>query len=136
MTNGLSEKPRALESILYGGLAVGILDACDALFFFGYIRGVRPANIFQYVASGILGPSSFQGGARTTALRVLLHFVVAFPLATIYYLASTMLPVLIRHAYVLGPLYGIAAHSVMTFVVDPVSATPPRVRYPLAVMLN
>lgn len=36
------ERPRALDTILYGGLAVGILDGLFALVFYGLMLGVKP----------------------------------------------------------------------------------------------
>lgn len=129
-------RPRALETILYGGLAVGILDFFDANIFFGLIRGAKPANIWKFVASGLIGQAAFSGGTKTVLLGIALHFVVAFILATIYYFASLGIPALIRQAMICGPVYGIVAHFVMTFVVTPLSAAPPRVSYPIPVMLN
>lgn len=128
-------RPRALDTILYGGLTVGVLDFFDANIFFG-LRGVRPAAIWRFVASGLLGRAAFSGGTKTVVLGIVLHFVVAFILATIYYLAALAIPALIRHAMIWGPLYGIAAHFVMTFIVTPLSAAPPRASYPIPVMLN
>ena len=80
-------RPRALYSILYGGLAVGVLDFLDAIIFFG-LRGSTPRGIFQYVASGLLGRAAFSGGTKTFALGLLLHFLNAFIFTTIYYFAS------------------------------------------------
>ncbi|HYX71332.1 MAG TPA: hypothetical protein VE732_01055, partial [Nitrososphaera sp.] len=84
----ISSRPRALNTILYGGLAVGILDGLFALIFYGLILGVQPMRIFQSVASGLLGRASFEGGVPTFLLGILLHFVVASCIAAVYYVAS------------------------------------------------
>ena len=42
------------RAILYGTLALGVLDLLDALIFFG-LRGVAPILIPQSIASGVLG---------------------------------------------------------------------------------
>ena len=128
-------RPRALETILYGGLVVGVLDFFDANIFFG-LRGAKPINIWKFVASGLIGRAAFIGGTKIVLLGIALHFVVAFILATIYYFASLGISALIRQAMIWGPIYGIVAHLVMTFVVTPLSAAPPRVSYPIPVMLN
>jgi hypothetical protein len=128
-------RPRAFDTIVYGGLIVGVLDFFDATIFFG-LRGSSTMSIFQFVASGLLGRSAFSGGYKTFLLGVLIHFINAFIIATIYYIASCGLPTLIRHPFIWGPLYGIVVHFVMTFVVTPLSAAPPRKTYPIAVMLN
>lgn len=127
-------KPRALDTILYGGLIVGVLDGLDALIFFG-LRGSKPASIFQYIASGLVGRSAFTGGWKTTLLGVLLHFLVAFILATIYYLLSLAFPILIRRAVLSGLVFGPIAHIVMFFIVTPLSAAP-RIPFRIAPFLN
>jgi hypothetical protein len=115
-------RPRACDTILYGGLAVGILDGLFALVFYGLILGAKPQRIFQSVASGLLGGASFEGGTRTFLLGILLHFVVALCIAAVYYAASLMLPVLIRRAVAAGLVYGMLAYLGMNYVVIPLSA--------------
>jgi len=116
------ERPRAFDTILYGGLAVGILDGLFALIYYGLILGARPMRIFQSVASGLLGKASYEGGMPTFLLGVLLHFVVATCIAAVYYAVSLKLPVLIRHAVLCGLIYGMIAYLGMNYVVIPLSA--------------
>jgi hypothetical protein len=116
------ERPRAFDTILYGGLIVGILDGLFALIFYGLILGVKPMRIFQSVASGLLGKASFEGGTPTFLLGILLHFVVASCIAAVYYLASLKLPVLIHRPVVCGLVYGMLAYLGMNYVVIPLSA--------------
>lgn len=118
----LPERPRAFDTILYGGLVVGILDGLFALIFYGLVLGVKPMRIFQSVASGLLGTSSYEGGIQTFLLGVLLHFVVASCIAAVYYLASLKLPILIHHAVICGLIYGLIAYLGMNYVVIPLSA--------------
>jgi len=115
-------RPRALDTILYGGLVVGILDGLFALVFYGLILGIKPMRIFQSVAAGLLGRASYEGGTQTFLLGILLHFVVATCIAAVYYLASLKLPVLIHHAVICGLIYGLIAYLVMNYVVIPLSA--------------
>jgi hypothetical protein len=114
--------PRALDTILLGGLTVGILDALDAVTFFGLYSKVGPTRIFQYVASGLLGRESFNGGVKTALLGLALHFLIAFILTAIYYLASLKLPMLVRRPVLWGMLYGVVAYFGMQYVVIPLSA--------------
>lgn len=120
--NTLAGRPRAFETIFYGGLIVGILDGLFALVFYGLILGAKPMRIFQSIASGLLGKASFDGGISTVALGILLHFVVASAIAAVYYAASSKLPVLIRRAVLCGLIYGMIAYLVMNYVVIPLSA--------------
>ena len=117
------QRPRAFDTIVYGGLVVGILDMLFAFTFYGLILGAPPLRIFQSVASGLLGrTAAYEGGVKTFVLGILLHFVVASCIATVYYLASRLLPVLIRHPVVSGLMYGMIAYLGMNYLVIPLSA--------------
>jgi len=115
--------PRAFNTILYGGLVVGLLDGLYAVVFNG-LKGVSPVRVFQFVASGLLGRASFSGGTKTALVGVLLHFVVAFIVAAVYYAVSLGLPMLIRRAILCGLLYGAMVYCVMNYLVLPLSAAP------------
>src|SRR5262249_1859863 len=118
-----------------GGLAVGALDALDAIVFFGLRNGVSPTRIFQSVASGLLGRSAFSGGGKVALLGLMLHFLIAFILATIYYFPTLKLPLLVHQPVMWGILYGIAVYFVMQYVVVPLSAATPG-RFAFAPFLN
>jgi hypothetical protein len=118
----IRERPRAFDTILYGGLVVGILDGLFALIFYGLILGAKPLRIFQSVAAGLLGKASFEGGMPTFLLGLLLHFVVALCIAAVYYAASLRLPMLLQHAVVCGLIYGLLAYLGMNYIVIPLSA--------------
>ena len=124
-----------LEAMIYGGLVVGALDLVDAFFFYGWIRGASPVRIFQSIAAGILGRASYQDGAASALLGLLIQFVNGFLIVSIYGLASRAIPALTRHPFILGALYGCGAHLVMFFVVVPLSrAGTPHSTWP--VMIN
>jgi hypothetical protein len=110
--------PRAL---LYGTLAVGVLDGADAAVFFG-LRGVSPVRVFQAIASGVLGRPAFAGGLGTAALGVTLHFFIAFAIVATYLAASRRIPILVRRPIACGILYGIGVYLMMNLVVVPLSA--------------
>jgi uncharacterized membrane protein YagU involved in acid resistance len=115
--------PRARDTILYGGLTVGLLDAIDACTFYG-ARGASPPQIARHVASGLLGASAFTGGAPTIALGIALHFAVAFAIATTFYLLGRRIPALVAHPVVSGLGFGVVAYFVMGHVVLPLSRVP------------
>jgi uncharacterized membrane protein YagU involved in acid resistance len=118
---GLTGTLSLTNSILYGTLVAGALDATDGVVFFG-VQGLNPIQVLQYIASGLLGQRSFQGGLATAGLGVLLHFGIAAVVAAIYVLASLKLPILRSQALVLGLLYGAAVYLVMNLIVLPMSA--------------
>lgn len=111
----------AVKVIVCGGLTVGILD-CAAASFNGIFKGISPAIVWQYVASGLLGKNSYNYGWKSTILGLLVHFFIAFSVTIIYYVASRRLPILVRRAFLSGTVYGIAVYFVMAYLVTPLSA--------------
>ncbi|PYS99423.1 MAG: hypothetical protein DMF63_12470 [Acidobacteria bacterium] len=117
------DRPRAFDTIVFGGLAIGILDFFDATLFFGLYSGVPFQRIWQSVSAGVLGTEAARAGAwNTAALGIFLHFVVAFCIATVYYFAARNIGFLIRRPVISGLIFGVLAHLVMKFVVVPLSA--------------
>lgn len=113
---------KLLQPILIGGLIAGVLDITYA-FVLSYIRSGRtPAFILQSVASGALGRDAYQGGAKTAALGLGFHFVIALAAAAVYVLASRVLPFLITQPVISGIIYGVCVYAVMNCVVLRVSA--------------
>ncbi len=114
------QPPRARETILYGGLTAGVLDAFDATLFFGSL-GAKPDRIAQHVASGLLGPASFEYGAASIVAGVVLHFCVALSIATTFWLLSQRIAAMSSHPVIAGLAFGTAAYFVMGHVVLPLS---------------
>ena len=71
---------------LHDGLTAGVLDILDA-FVMTVINGGTPTRVLHSIASGVLGPSAFEGGAATAALGLFLHFLIACGMAAAYWLA-------------------------------------------------
>jgi hypothetical protein len=116
----MPSRPSAARAILSGGLTAGTLDILDA-FAMWTPRGVSATRILQSIASGLLGPASFQGGMSTAALGLALHFFIACSAATTYYAVSRFLPLLVRRWVLCGMAFGICVYCVMNYVVLPLS---------------
>jgi hypothetical protein len=110
-----------VQAILLGGLVAGTLDAVDGVIAFG-TQGLSPIQVLQYIASGALGRSAFQGGLVTAALGAAFHFSIAWVAAAVFVLASRQLQVLKTHAVPAGMLYGAAVYVFMNYLVLPLSA--------------
>jgi hypothetical protein len=117
------EKSRAWRAILFAGLLAGTLDLTSAFIVTAFRSGSH-ARMLQSIASGLLGASSFTGGAQTAALGVMLHFVIAFIWTTIFYAASRRIKFLTAQPVVSGVLYGIMVYILMYYVIVSLSAAP------------
>ena len=109
------------KAISIAGLTCGAMDISAALVVYG-LMGSKPLRLLQGIAGGILGPRTYSGGTSTALLGLALHFVIAFGAATVFFLASRVVPLLLNHAVVSGVLYGIAVYFFMNRVVVQLSA--------------
>lgn len=115
-----------LQPIFLGGLIAGTLDICAA-FLTAWLRaGVGPVRVLHFVASGLIGPAAFEGGAKTALLGLALHFLIATTATIVFYLASRKLRFLVERPVHFGLLYGVAVYLFMNFVVLPLSRIPQR----------
>lgn len=121
-------------AILRAGALAGVLDIAAAFALSG-LRGVGPARVLRYIASGLLGAAALRGGAATAALGLLLHFVIATTAAAVYYAASRRIAVLAAHPVPSGLLYGVAVYFFMNLVVLPLSAVARRPFVPSPAMI-
>ena len=113
-------------AILAGGAIAGAIDITYAIGY-SYLRArVAPMTLLQYVASGLVGPDAFKGGAPIAGLGLALHFFIAFSAAAIYVAAAGALPVLTQKPLLCGVTYGILVFAFMNLVVIPLSRTQPR----------
>jgi hypothetical protein len=119
----------AVKTILLAGFVCGVLDGLSAIALTKALGG-STVRMFQGIARGLQGTAAFQQGANSALLGVALHFAIAFGAAAVYYVASRLLPVLVRRALLCGVLYGVVVHLFMTFVVIPLSAIGPRLFVP------
>ena len=115
------DRVHPLKIILYSGLTVGALDAIAATVS-SVVRGGSPIRVFQYVASGLLGQSAFEGGWAAYAIGLLLHFVIAFGASIVFITAGRLVPVISRIPfYISGPIYGVIVYFIMRDVIVPMS---------------
>jgi hypothetical protein len=75
---------QSVQAILLGGFAAGTLDITAAFINSG-LRGGSPARALQSIAGGLPGrEATFQGGLKTAALGLALHFLIATTWAAFY----------------------------------------------------
>jgi hypothetical protein len=119
-----------LKPILIGGAIAGILDITSAFITNG-------ANVPRGIAGGLLGPLARNTtGPGVWILGLAIHFFIAFSAATVYCLASRILPFLKEHFVVCGMFFGIAVFLVMYLVVMPLCAFHFKGPYPLRLLIQ
>jgi hypothetical protein len=125
----------ALSRILLAGLVTGVIDGLFASIQ-SFFYDSNPERVFQGVASTLLGPSALDGGARTAAIGLLMHFGVALGWSAVFLLLYESLPRLRSLVQSpLGPLkvaavYGPFIWLVMSLVVIPLLVHHPTVIRP------
>lgn len=119
-------EPKPAKVIFWGGLIAGTLDITGACVVSWFRAGVTPERVLQSVASGLLGAASYEGGAKTAALGLVLHYLIATIWTVVFYLASRKLSFLIDRPVTWGLVYGVIVYAFMNFVVLPLSKFPQR----------
>jgi hypothetical protein len=109
------------QAIIFGGLTVGALDFTYASVS-AIIRGSTPARTWRFVASGLIGPSSMNGGVSTMLLGIAIHVFIATCVVAAFVVASRFIPMLTKNPFLYGPIYGVLVFLVMMRIVIPMSA--------------
>ncbi|HEX4309459.1 MAG TPA: hypothetical protein VHZ25_05485 [Acidobacteriaceae bacterium] len=103
----------AVGIVLVSGCVAGVLDIAAT----GLVmraQGMSFRRLLQFVASGVLGSAAFEGGSRTAAMGLTLHFLIAWFWALIYGAAADLWPVLLLHPVMCGALFGVVVHLAMS----------------------
>ena len=116
--SGRNKVGAAIRAILVGGIVAGTLDIGAACL----IGWRSPSITLRAIASGVLGAASFQMGAKSAALGLLLQWFMSILIAGIYVGTCYRLPMLRRRWIAAGCAYGIPVFLVMNYVVLPLSA--------------
>lgn len=118
-----SEIHKGVLAIGAAGLIAGTLDLAETLVVFG-------AKSPLVIAAGLLGSQVVsRGGAAIYILGVLLHYLIVFSAAAIYFAASRRLHFLIENWLICGLFFGVAIDVVMRMIVLPLSAMHARGPY-------
>jgi uncharacterized membrane protein YagU involved in acid resistance len=103
---------------LLGGIIAATIDIGAAC----VISGRSPTFILQVIAGGVLGKASFDGGAATMILGVVLQEAMGILIAMIYVLSTKVVTTLSRRWIIGGLTYGVIIFFVMNYAVVPLSA--------------
>ena len=105
---------------------VGVLDILAAFGQSYIVRGTSPVIVLQYIASGALGASAFDGGLLTAFCGLFFHFLIATCWTAVYFLTYPHLSILRRSRLGSGIGYGLFVWLMMNLIVVPMSRIPAR----------
>jgi len=112
------------NTILKATLIAGILDITAALVMFYLKTKKSPVLVLKYITSAIIGKSAYSDGLLMPLLGLLLHFIIAFIWATIFFLLYPKIISLLKNSVVAGLLYGVVVWLVMNLLVLPITQVP------------
>jgi uncharacterized membrane protein YagU involved in acid resistance len=73
-----------LSRLLIAGLVTGVTDGLFSSGLAAFVYGSTVTRLWQGVASTLLGAAAFEGGTRTAAIGLLMHFGVAFTWSAVF----------------------------------------------------
>lgn len=112
------------QTILMATLVSGLLDAIAAIIVYGIFFKYNPVQIYQFVASGLLGDTAYQGGWPVAVLGLAIHFLIAWVGSFLFVLLYPKIPMLMGNKFIVGLGYGLAIWVVMNLLVIPASKIP------------
>ena len=124
-SKSLDTRNSLLRPIVIGGMFIFIIQAIHMWIVPVLIQKTPFVVAWQYIASGALGMSAFEGGIATAWLGVFFHLIISFVIAVVFILSADRIPLLRRNLIVGSLLYGLGVLIVMHMIVTPLSAAPP-----------
>lgn len=113
-----------IKTILWSGLIAGILDSIAGVIVYYIYFDLNPLQVLQFIASGVYGPEAINGGISMIIIGTLLHFLIAYVVAIIYFMAFPKIALLEKNKVLSGLLYGFGIWLVMNLLVLPFSNIP------------
>lgn len=76
--------PNLLLRLVRAGLLTGITDGLFSSALAAFVYGSTVTRLWQGVASTLLGAAAFDGGTRTAAIGLAMHFGIAFAWSAVF----------------------------------------------------
>ncbi|WP_295128624.1 hypothetical protein [uncultured Chitinophaga sp.] len=128
--------PTFIKAILLSGIAASLLQLTGMFLISWLARGRSPADVLQFIASGINGEHAYSDGITSVLAGLFLHCMFALVVATVYLLAYSWTPFVRNHPFKSGMLYGVIVWLFMNGAVIPLSHVPLQQPDPLMASLS
>lgn len=114
------------QKIINTTLLAGSLDIIAA-FIQAYIKNkVPPDIVLKYIASGMFGNKSFEGGFEMILVGLIVHFIITFACVSIFFLIYPKLKILHHKIIINSLIIAILAWVVTNLVIIPSSKIGPK----------
>jgi hypothetical protein len=121
----MTASPNLLLRLVRAGLVTAVTDALFSSALAAFVYGSTVTRLWQGVASTLLGAAAFDGGTRTAAIGLAMHFGVAFAWSAVFlalYLSSSWLRESVASPYgvlAVAAVYGPIIWLVMSLAIIP-----------------
>jgi len=114
--------PKLSAAIITAGLIAGTMDILAAFTLFFSKTGKSPIVVLNYIASALFGKElAYGGGMAMSAVGLLMHYMIAFGWAILFFMLYPKLSVLRGNKIVVGLVYGIFVWTMMNLVLVPMT---------------
>ncbi|HBU76569.1 MAG TPA: DUF1440 domain-containing protein [Muricauda sp.] len=113
-----------MKTIFWSGLVAGILDAIAGVIVYYIFFGLNPLQVLQFIAAGVYGPGAINGGVGMILAGTFYHFLIAYVVAIIYFIAYPKIKLLRTNIVLMGLIYGLGIWLIMNLFVLPNSNIP------------
>lgn len=120
---GINVKSSA-QTIIWAALIGGTLDAAAGVIVYLIYFGMNPLQVLQYIASGLFGAEVINGSFNYVVAGLLLHYFIAFVVASIYFVGASQVKFLVNQKIIAGLAFGLVIWLVMNLIVLPNSNIP------------
>ncbi|HTL09930.1 MAG TPA: hypothetical protein VL307_16765 [Chitinophagaceae bacterium] len=122
---GVLYLPTKASLLLWTTLVVAILDGIAAIIVYRLFYGYNPVQIYQFVASAIMGNAAYAGGLPVALLGLFFHFLIAFVSSYLFIQLYPSVGLLRSNKIGIGLAYGATVWVVMNLLVFPLTKLPP-----------
>ncbi len=113
-----------IKTILWSGLIAGILDAIAGVIVYYIYFDLNPLQVLQFIAAGVYGPEAINGGIEMILAGTFFHFLIAYVVAIIYFIAYPRIAILQNNKVLMGLIYGFGIWLIMNLLILPASDIP------------
>ena len=120
MNNNTSPFSKSTPVLIFrAGLLAGVLDILSAFLYYYVKSGKNPLNILNYISKVALGENGFPGSGLQQVSGLLVHFIIAFGWAILFFILYPRLKWLQVNKFFTAIIYGSFVWAMMNVLILP-----------------